>query len=116
LFEHRSHQVLSAHRFALRVLVNLSYASLIILVSLAGGVWGYEHFEGLRLREAFLNSAMLLGGMGPIKTDLSPGGEVFAGLYALYSGLVFIVTAGVLLAPIVHRLLHTMHCDLDDRP
>jgi hypothetical protein len=116
LYEHRSHQVLSKHRFALRLLVNLLYACLIILASLAVGVWGYEHFEGLRLREAFLNSAMLLGGMGPIKTDFTPGGEVFAGVYALYSGLIFIVTAGVLLAPIVHRLLHTMHCDLEDRP
>jgi hypothetical protein len=54
--------------------------------------------------------------MGPIKTDLSPLGEIFAGFYALYSGLIFIVTAGVLLAPIVHRLLHTVHCDLPDRP
>jgi len=116
LYEHRTHQVLSAHRFALRLLVNLLASSLIIALSLVVGIWGYEHFERLRLREAFLNSAMLLGGMGPVKTDLSPGGEVFAGFYALYSGLVFIVTAGVLLAPIVHRLLHTVHCDLEDRP
>lgn len=116
MYEHRSHHVLSAHRFALRVLMNVLVSCLIIGVSLMGGIWGYEHFEGLHLREAFLNSAMLLGGMGPIKTDLSPGGEVFAGFYALYSGLVFIVTAGVLLAPIVHRLLHTVHCDLEDRP
>ncbi|HSE45915.1 MAG TPA: hypothetical protein VLB12_14400 [Gemmatimonadales bacterium] len=116
MYEHRSHRVASAHRFALRLLLNLLVASLIIGLSLLGGIWGYEHFEGLRLREAFLNSAMLLGGMGPVKTDLSPGGEVFAGFYALYSGLVFIVTAGVLLAPVVHRLLHTVHCDLEDRP
>jgi hypothetical protein len=59
---------------------------------------------------------MLLGGMGPIKTDLSEAGKVFAGFYALYSGLVFIVAAGVLLAPVVHRLLHSVHCDLDERP
>lgn len=116
MYEHRSHQVLSAHRFAFRMLVNLLASSLIIALSLVVGIWGYEHFERLRLREAFLNSAMLLGGMGPVKTDLSPGGEVFAGFYALYSGLVFIVTAGVLLAPVVHRLLHTVHCDLEDRP
>ena len=116
MYEHQTHRLLSAHRFVLRLLLNLLIACLIIGLSLLGGIWGYEHFEKLRLREAFLNSAMLLGGMGPIKTDLSPGGEVFAGLYALYSGLVFIVTAGVLLAPVVHRLLHTMHCDLEDRP
>ena len=100
MYEHETHRLLSAHRFALRLLLNLLIASLIIGLSLLGGIWGYEHFERLRLREAFL----------------SPGGEVFAGFYALYSGLVFIVTAGVLLAPVVHRLLHTMHCDLEDRP
>jgi hypothetical protein len=54
---------------------------------------------------------MLLGGMGPIETNLTPDAEVFAGFYALYAGLVFVVAAGVLLAPVVHRILHTVHCD-----
>jgi hypothetical protein len=56
---------------------------------------------------------MLLGGMGPVDTQLSPAGKVFAGVYALYAGLVFIVAAGVLLAPVVHRILHSVHCDLE---
>ena len=116
MYEHRNHPVLSAHRFALRLMVNVGVAGVIVALSLVVGICGYEHFEKLRLREAFLNSAMLLGGMGPIKTQLTPGGQMFAGFYALYSGLVFIVTAGVLLAPVVHRFLHTMHCDLEDRP
>lgn len=116
MYEHRSHPVLSAHRFARRLLVNVLIAGVIMALSLVVGIWGYEHFEKLQWREAFLNAAMLLGGMGPVKTNLTPAGEIFAGFYALYSGLVFIVTAGVLLAPIVHRFLHTMHCDLEDRP
>jgi len=116
VYEHRSHRLAPPHRFALRLLRHLAISTAIIGVSLVGGIIGYEHFEQLGLRASFLNTAMLLGGMGPIKTDLSPAGQVFAGLYALYAGLVFVVTAGVLLAPVVHRLLHSVHCDLDDRP
>jgi hypothetical protein len=115
LYEHRSHRLAPRHHFVLRVLRHLLISAAIIAVSLVGGILGYEHYERLGLRDAFLNAAMLLGGMGPIKTDLSEAGKVFAGLYALYSGLVFIVAAGVLLAPVVHRLLHSVHCDLYDR-
>ena len=113
MFEHRSERRLSRRRFARRLLRHLLISTAIIAVSLAVGIAGYEHFEHLALRGAFLNAAMLLGGMGPIKTDLSPAGEVFAGVYALYSGLVFVVAAGVLLAPVVHRILHSVHCDLE---
>jgi len=113
VFEHRSEPVLPGHRFALRLLRHLLISAGIVVVSLLVGIAGYEHFEHLGLRDAFLNAAMLLGGMGPVDTSLSPAGKVFAGAYALYAGLVFIVAAGVLLAPVVHRILHTVHCDLD---
>jgi hypothetical protein len=72
-------------------------------------MWGYSHYEGLRLRDAFLNSAMLLGGMGPVKTDLSEPGKIFAGIYALYSGLVVIAVTGLLLAPGVHHIMKRVH-------
>jgi len=113
VFEHRSEQVLPGHRFALRLLRHLVIATGIVAVSLLVGIGGYEHFEHLAPRDAFLNSAMLLGGMGPVDTNLSPAGKVFAGVFALYAGLVFVVAAGVLLAPLVHRILHSVHCDLD---
>jgi hypothetical protein len=113
VFEHRSERVLPRHRFALRLLRHLFISAGIVVVSLVVGITGYEHFEHLDIRDAFLNAAMLLGGMGPVDTDLSPAGKVFAGGYALYAGLVFIVAAGVLLAPVVHRILHSVHCDLD---
>ncbi len=116
MYEHRSHRLAPTHRFALRFLRHLLISTAIIAISLVAGIVGYEHYEQVGLRDAFLNAAMLLGGMGPIKTDLSEAGKVFAGCYALYSGLVFIVAAGVLVAPVVHRLLHTVHCDLDDSP
>jgi hypothetical protein len=116
VYEHRSHRLATRRRFAKRLLLHLLISSAIIGVSLAGGMLGYEHFEHLGARDAFLNAAMILGGMGPIKVDLSESGKLFAGFYALYAGLVFVVAAGVLLAPVIHRILHHVHCDLDDEP
>jgi hypothetical protein len=113
VFEHRSEGILPGHRFALRLLRHLMISGGIVLVSLIVGMIGYEHFEHLGRRDAFLNSAMLLGGMGPVDTNLSPAGKVFAGAFALYAGLVFVVAASVLVAPVVHRILHTVHCDLE---
>ena len=81
-----------------------------IVLSLGIGMFGYAYFEHLPLLDAFLNSAMLLGGMGPVKTEgLSDGGKVFAGFYALYAGLVFIAVTSIMLAPVVHRVLHQFH-------
>jgi hypothetical protein len=81
----------------------------LMLGSLAIGMAGYMFFEHLAWRDAFLNCAMLLGGMGPVDPPKSDGGKLFAGLYALYAGLVFLITAGVMLAPILHRVLHKFH-------
>ena len=81
----------------------------VVAVSLSLGMWGYEHYEHLLWRDSFLNAAMLLGGMGPVNPPQTDGGKVFAGFYALYAGLVFIVTAGLLLTPVVHRVLHRFH-------
>jgi hypothetical protein len=81
----------------------------LLAASLAIGMWGYWHYEHLAWRDAFLNAAMLLGGMGPVKTDLSDPGKIFAGVYALYSGIVVIAVAGLLLGPGVHHLMHNVH-------
>ncbi|MEY4762135.1 MAG: hypothetical protein RLZZ200_1991 [Pseudomonadota bacterium] len=84
-------------------------ALLLILGSLLIGMLGYMHFERLPAVDAFLNAAMLLGGMGPVDLPHTVSGKVFAGLYALYSGLLFLVTAAVLFTPVLHRLLHRFH-------
>jgi len=81
----------------------------ILSFSLGLGIWGYAHYERLPWRDAFLNAAMLLGGMGPVKMDLSDPGKLFAGLYALYAGLVVIALTGLLLAPGIHHLMHQIH-------
>ena len=84
---------------------------LLLVASLAGGMLGFMRFEHLGWRDAFLNASMLLSGMGPVDTSLSEDGKVFAGLYALYSGLVVIAVAGLLLTPAVHRVMHRVHWD-----
>ena len=94
-----------------RMLTHIAISLGILLVSLFVGIWGYEYYEHMSLRDAFLNAAMLLGGMGPVKTNLSDGGKVFAGFYALYAGLVVIALAGLLLGPGVHHLMHHVHWD-----
>jgi hypothetical protein len=81
----------------------------LVLVSLLIGMAGYMHYEQLAWRDAFLNAAMLLGGMGPVESPHTAGGKLFAGVYALYAGLVFLVATGVVFAPVVHRLLHKFH-------
>lgn len=93
----------------MRMLRHVAVAVLLLVVSIVIGMVGYEYFEQLSWRSAFLNSAMLLGGMGPVDAPHSDGGKLFAGLYALYAGLVFIVVAGLILAPLVHRVMHKFH-------
>ena len=97
-------------RFALRMLAHACVALVVIAVSLLFGMLGYRHYEQMSWTDAFVNSAMLLGGMGPVKTvDLSQAGKIFAGIYALYAGLVFIAVMSIMLAPVVHRVLHRFH-------
>ncbi len=111
MYEHRRSPPLPYRRFALRLLRHFALAAALLALSLCLGMAGYEHYEHLPWRDAFLNSAMLLGGMGPVNNPLTPAGKLFAGCYALYAGLIFIVTAGIMLAPVVHRMLHLFHCD-----
>jgi hypothetical protein len=103
------------HPFVRRVLLHAAAALVLLLFSLMPGMLGYEHFEQLPWRDAFLNSAMLMGGMGPVDAPLTDGGKVFVGLYALYAGMVFFVAGSLLFAPIVHRLMHKFHWEQDAR-
>jgi len=78
------------------------------------GMLGYHNLEGLSWIDAFLNASMLLGGMGPVNIPATSSGKLFAGLYALYCGLAVILVAGVILAPIAHRILHKFHMESRD--
>jgi hypothetical protein len=111
MYESRKHKPLTRRQFVRRMLGHFLAALALMAFSLVVGIAGYAGFEGLSPLDAFLNSAMLLGGMGPVNRPQTDAGKLFAGCYALYAGLVFIVTAGVILAPIVHRVLHKLHWD-----
>lgn len=111
MYESKAQTPLPGTGFARRLLGHLLAAFTLLALSLGMGMLGYCYFENLSALDAFLNSAMLLGGMGPVNNPLTAGGKLFAGLYALYAGLVFIVTAALIFTPIVHRLLHLFHWD-----
>lgn len=114
VYEQRSARPVPLPVFLLRLAGHIGIACGVLLVSLGAGMLGYEHFEHLAWRDAFLNAAMLLGGMGPVDAPATPGGKIFAGFYALYSGLVFIGAAGIVGAPVFHRLLHQFHSEPDN--
>ncbi len=106
------HQPLLSHRaFAKRLARSFAAASLLIGLSLLGGMLGYRHFEGMEWIDAFANASMILSGMGPLTPLDTSGGKLFAGFYALYSGLALILATGILFAPVVHRLLHQFHLE-----
>lgn len=108
-YEHRSRQPISKAAFLVRLSHSFLVGALLIGLSLALGMFGYSHFEGLSLTDSFLNASMILGGMGPVNEMKSEAGKISAGLYALYSGLAFLVLAGLLFGPIAHRILHRFH-------
>lgn len=109
MYESKHQPPLQRAQFASRMLWHLGGAVGLLAVSLLIGVIGYEGFERLPFVDALLNSAMLLGGMGPVNPPVTLGGKLFATFYALYAGLVFVVTAALLLTPLLHRLLHRFH-------
>ncbi len=111
MYESRNHKPIPTRAFASRLAKHLAAALALLLASLAIGMFGYMKLEGLSVVDAFLNAAMLLGGMGPVNPPLSTSGKIFAGWYALYAGLVFIVTAALIFTPIAHRILHKFHWD-----
>lgn len=111
MFEHRTHRLLSWPKFLRRAARHLLLGVFVVCVALSIGVTGYHALGGLGWVDAFLNAAMILGGMGPVDRMEADGAKIFAALYALFSGLVLIAVMGVVLAPWVHRLLHVIHLD-----
>lgn len=115
MYESRHQRPIPRKLFLRRMVLHVAAASGVVLASLAVGMIGYGYFEHLAWRDSFLNAAMLLGGMGPVNAPTSPGGKLFAGLYALYAGLVFLVSTALVLAPVVHRVLNRFHWDERER-
>jgi hypothetical protein len=111
-YEHHSEPLLPWKVFLLRrVGRTVAAASTAIAVSLVLGMLGYRLTEGMGWLDAFLNASIILGGVGPVDSLHSGAGKLFAAFYALYSGLVLVGVAGLLLAPFMHRLLHRFHLE-----
>jgi hypothetical protein len=110
-FEHRSDPLLPRPQFLSRLARTAGVALVLVIASLAVGMLGYHLTEHLSWIDSFSNAAMLLGGMGPVNAPATVCGKIFAGLYALYCGLAVILIAGILLAPLAHRLLHRFHLE-----
>jgi len=113
MYEHRSEPLLPQKLFFRRLFKHSVWALLIILISLGFGMAGYHFIERLSWVDAILNAAMILGGMGPVSELHTNSGKIFASLYALYSGIAFLVITGIIFAPVAHRFLHHLHMDDD---
>jgi hypothetical protein len=111
MFEHRTQKLASRRRFAWRMAWALGLWAATTVVALAIGIAGYAGFEGMGLVDAFVNAAMILSGMGPVGELHSRAGKIFAGCYAIFSGLVIVIAAGFILAPLFHRVLHRFHLE-----
>ena len=110
--EHRRRGVISRHRFMMRMLLACLIWLGITLVGLSIGMAGYSYFGEMGVADAYINAAMILSGMGPVEPALkSTAAKVFAGSYAIFSGLLIVIATGFVLAPVFHRVLHKFHVE-----
>ena len=115
MFEAKSRPLLPRVSFYARVARSAAIGLLLVLIALGVGMLGYHHYEGMPLIDAFANAAMILSGMGPLGTLTTAKGKLFAGFYALFSGLVFVVVMGIVFAPVVHRFMQRFHLEMDEK-
>lgn len=97
--------------FLIRLSHNILLGSIVISFSLVLGMTGYHHFENMAWVDAFENAAMILSGMGPVSSLQTSAGKIFAGLYALFSGVIFLVIIGIIFVPVVHRFFLKFHLE-----
>ena len=116
MFEHKSQHLLPHREFYHRLRRSFLSGLLLILFSLSIGMAGYHWLGGLPWVDAFLESAMILSGMGPLSPLHSNAAKLFAGCYAIYCGIALITTAAVILSPVIHRGLHKFHLEDDREP
>lgn len=115
-FEKRYDPLASPAVFSARLRRNGIWAMAVIAVSMIAGMAGYMAFENMSVVDAFVNAAMILSGMGPLTPLTTTGGKIFAGVYAIASGLLLFAIAGLILAPVYHRILHRFHVEEQPEP
>ena len=113
-FEGLGEPLATRQEFAGRLVRSIVIGALIVAAALFGGMAGYHVFEGLDWIDSFVNAAMILSGMGVLAAPVSVEGKLFAGLYAIFCGLVLIAATAIMFTPVIHRFLHQMHMDDED--
>ena len=111
MFERKYQKIVPFSVFIRRLAQFIGIAILLILAALCIGIAGYHWIAGLTWVDSLLNASMILGGMGPVNILTTTGAKIFASLYALFNGLVFIAVMGIVFSPIIHRILHKFHID-----
>lgn len=114
MYEHRTRPLLRRWQFVQRMLTHGLAAFTLLSLSLMIGVFGYHSIGGLNWVDSILNASMILGGMGPVDPLQNNAAKLFAAFYALFSGVVFLVVVGIMIAPLAHRLLHYLHLEEDE--
>lgn len=114
MFEHKKAKLASNKEFRLRIIRFSLISVSIFIVSLSAGVLGYHYIARLSWVDSFENASMILGGMGPVDQLPDNASKIFAGCYALFSGVAFLLGMGVVVAPVVHRFYHRFHLDFKD--
>ena len=113
-FERRHEALAPPEVYRQRLFTAGAVGGVIVVLSLALGTAGYLFFEGLGALDAFLNASMILSGMGPLHSPATVGGKIFCALFALYSGFAVLAIAGIVFAPVVHRVFHRFHIEEKD--
>ncbi len=113
-YERRDEKLAPVSVFIQRLIGSLSIALALIAVVLMIGIAGYHYLAGFNWVQSLLEASMILGGMGPVKELPTDAAKIFASTYALFSGLIFIAVMGLVLSPVVHRILHKFHVDEKD--
>lgn len=111
MYEKKTEPIASRSVFFRRIKINLLYTLIVITISLLIGTMGYHYLCQSEWIDAFHNASMILSGMGPVITIENNAGKLFSSFYALFSGLVFVTNLGVLLAPLIHRIMHHLHVE-----
>lgn len=111
MFEHKTEKLVSLPVFVRRMTISLLLLLTVLIGALGLGVLGYHQFAELAWIDSLLNASMILTGMGPVAPMTTTPAKLFASVYALFSGVVFLSSIGLLLAPIFHRMLHKFHLD-----
>lgn len=109
MFERRHEKLAPLPVFLKRMVGSAGLGLVLLLVALCIGICGYHWLAGLDWVDSLLEASMILGGMGPINPLPNTSAKIFASIYALFSGVVFIALMGLLLTPIVHRVMHKFH-------